>query len=702
MLTLKSSLLSLLILAVLLSAVVAQEATNPTKDFLVTGSVNGGRLRVTAPSSVVQIRMEVYDSTGKRIFDTKVNGGNLLDWPLQDAQARPLADDTYLCVLTLKSLSGKLSRSFGSVKVENGSVNLQAVDSSQARAQQSQESKPVDENISLTVLKEDENQTTAVIAHNGDEGQITRGRGALSFRMGDFFSGKDIEQMRLTPEGNVGIGIAHPQVRLEVDGLIRATLGIVFPDGSVQFSAARKTFGPASLKPGQFDQNSPFGQEHVEPQVSGTGTQDHLARWLDNAGTLGDSAIVDVNGSIGIGTPIPQSGLDYHNAQAPFFTRDFPTNPGNAVAGLQLGLSNAGSRNAGVGPSFLFFAENSAGAKSFLGRVSGVWENPTAGAEAGAIFFQVRANSGDLNALTERMRITAAGNVGIGTMTPGAKLEIGGNALIYPPSGPGSFHIRNRTVSDFSQIVFDDHVNAYRGYIGYIGPSAGLGARNDTVEFGTQFNDITFRPNEVEAMRLTSTGRLGIGLSNPSDKLHVSGTGIIRALVNSDSNAGLGLSLGGSQKWSVATTSPGNFQIFNDAIGQNALSIDGANRVGIGTTTPQARLDVRGDVKLGSTGQLFASGGEENLKIIRGIVDGINGQVTHGSGFTVEHLDHGVYVINFDTPFSEVPTVTVTCGQAPCIPTTTFLNNSDLTIKTFALNGNLMDVFFQMIAIGPR
>lgn len=140
----------------------------------------------------------------------------------------------------------------------------------------------------------------------------------------------------------------------------------------------------------------------------------------------------------------------------------------------------------------------------------------------------------------------------------------------------------------------------------------------------------------------------------------------------------------------------------NDAIGQNAFWIDGANKIGIGTTTPQAKLDVRGDVKLGSTGQLFASGGEENLKIIRGVVDGINGTVDHGSGFTVTHIDHGVYLISFDTPFSEVPTVTVTCGQDPCIPTTTSLNNSDVTIRTFAPNLNPMDVFFQMIVIGPR
>ncbi|HJZ67412.1 MAG TPA: hypothetical protein VKF81_04635, partial [Blastocatellia bacterium] len=56
---------------------------------------------------------------------------------------------------------------------------------------------------------EDDNRTTTVIAHNGEEGQITRGKGALSFRIGDFFSGKDVEQMRLTAEGNLGIGITQ-------------------------------------------------------------------------------------------------------------------------------------------------------------------------------------------------------------------------------------------------------------------------------------------------------------------------------------------------------------------------------------------------------------------------------------------------------------------------------------------------------------
>src|SRR5262249_22694590 len=204
----------------------------------ITASASGERVRFAASSSVVQIRLEVYDSVGNKLFDIEVRGGNVLDWHLQDGQAEPLSDDAYLCVITVKSLSGRITQRAGSVIVQNNSATVHQLDVSQMTAQQSQAIGPVEENASLTVLKEDDNRTTTVIAHNGEVGLITRGRGALSFRVGDFFSGKDVEQMRLTPEGNLGIGITHPQARLDVDGFIRASQGIIFPDGTIQTTAA--------------------------------------------------------------------------------------------------------------------------------------------------------------------------------------------------------------------------------------------------------------------------------------------------------------------------------------------------------------------------------------------------------------------------------------------------------------------------------
>lgn len=207
----------------LVSAAVAQDntpANNQRTALTVTASASSDRVRFTSPSSVVQIRLEVYSSSGKKVFDNEVRGGNVLDWLVQDGQADRLADDTYLCVLTVKSLSGKITQRIGSVTAEKNAATLHATDASQMTAQQAETIGPIEENASLVVLKEDERLTPTVIAHNGEEGQLIRGRGALSFRLGDFYSGKDTEQMRLTAEGNLGIGITHPQARLDVEGLI--------------------------------------------------------------------------------------------------------------------------------------------------------------------------------------------------------------------------------------------------------------------------------------------------------------------------------------------------------------------------------------------------------------------------------------------------------------------------------------------------
>src|SRR5262249_20046365 len=251
----------------------------------ITASASGEHLRFTAPSSVVQIRLEVYDSGGKKLVDNEVRGANVLDWHLQDGQPEPLADDSYLCVITVKSLSGRLTQRIGSVRIEKMSARVQGVDRSVITSQQTQAIGPVEENASMTVVSGEGPETTTVIAHNGEDGQITRGKGALSFRIGDFFKGKDTEQMRLTAEGNVGIGITNPRAKLDVDGVIRASQGIVFPDGTTQYSAASKTLGAKSTAAGE----AAGGKQKFQPEAAGAGTMNQLAKWTDSNGTLGDS-----------------------------------------------------------------------------------------------------------------------------------------------------------------------------------------------------------------------------------------------------------------------------------------------------------------------------------------------------------------------------------------------------------------------------
>src|SRR5438128_2798814 len=286
------------------SIVCAQEqnvATGSRSTTTITAAATADRLRFTAPSTVVQIRLEVYAAHGEKLFDNEIRGGNVIDWRLQDGQAQRLSDGSYLCVVTSKSLSGRMSQKLGEIVIENAAASVLPIDTAHLTAQQTQAVGPLEQNATLTVLKEGETQTATVIAHDGTEGQLIRGRGALSFRIGDFFSGKDSEQMRLTPEGNLGIGITHPMVRLDVDGLVRASQGIVFPDGSIQYSAATKTLGAKSRLPDPSFQSlqsksGKKGQEHID--AAGTGTVNHVAKWTETGGngTLGDTGIFETAG----------------------------------------------------------------------------------------------------------------------------------------------------------------------------------------------------------------------------------------------------------------------------------------------------------------------------------------------------------------------------------------------------------------------
>jgi len=139
------------------------------------------------------------------------------------------------------------------------------------------------------------------------------------------------------------------------------------------------------------------------------------------------SIYFDGSNNVGIGTSSPTGILDVQGTTASVLTRSYSTAPTVPQSAVQIGLGGSAAGQAGVGPSFLFFHNNSSSAKTFLGRLTAVFENATAGSESGALIFQVRANSADTTANTEVMRVTSTQNVGIGTSSPTEKLDVIGN-----------------------------------------------------------------------------------------------------------------------------------------------------------------------------------------------------------------------------------------------------------------------------------
>jgi hypothetical protein len=117
---------------------------------------------------------------------------------------------------------------------------------------------------------------------------------------------------------------------------------------------------------------------------------------------------------------------------------------------------------------------------------------------------------------TERMRIAAGGNVGIGTNSPQTKIHIQSSAVsgaTYRATAP--LAIENNgdcelqiIATGSSQVRFGDGATNFAGAVSY--------------DHST--DSMIFFVNSSEDMRITSNGNVGIGTTNPSTALDVNGT----------------------------------------------------------------------------------------------------------------------------------------------------------------------------------
>ena len=179
---------------------------------------------------------------------------------------------------------------------------------------------------------------------------------------------------------------------------------------------------------------------------------------------------------------------------------------------------------------------------------------------------------------TGRLFIDSSGNVGIGTASPNDYANYSTLTLNDTTGSIIDFEANGTICGELQALANEFRINAV-GALGVLKMYAG----------------------GSERMRITSAGLVGIGTSSPSEALHVKSTSGTQLVLERDGTTTQIASVvfkDGSGDQNRISSSDSNLIFESGAGNTERLRIDSSGKVGIGTTSPNEKLDVRGKLYL--------------------------------------------------------------------------------------------------------
>jgi hypothetical protein len=222
--------------------------------------------------------------------------------------------------------------------------------------------------------------------------------------------------------------------------------------------------------------------------VTGTGTTNYLSKFTGST-ALGNSLVYDNGTNVGIGTTSPSSKLQVSGEA--YVTGAF--GQGVSIANK---ITNYGAE----------FRTSGASAQVFFGRSGNNIGSGAIGADASYVFRVWKPTD-----FSTPFVIEQGGNVGIGTTSPGSKLEVVGDtssALLTLKSSNGG--------ANDSFMRFYDESN---------GPSYSVGLDSSDEKFKIAFDYDGDSLTTGTKMTIDNSGRVGIGVT-PTQKLEVDGNAL--------------------------------------------------------------------------------------------------------------------------------------------------------------------------------